>query len=147
MTCLVGKGKEDKEDKEDKDKEDKEDKEVNDQCYWGLPSISADDPSFPALGYWRGFVWGPMAQLTYWSLLQYDHVASVRSARKALCRQMTGMFVNMWRLHGHVCENYLPHKNGTMVDGKVWPNECTGTTFYHWGALSGLITLMEEGKM
>jgi hypothetical protein len=23
-------------------------------CYWGLPSISADDPAFPALGYWRG---------------------------------------------------------------------------------------------
>ena len=27
-------------------------------CYWGLPSIAADDPAFPPLGYWRGFVWG-----------------------------------------------------------------------------------------
>ena len=25
-----------------------------DACYWGLPSIAADDPAFPALGYWRG---------------------------------------------------------------------------------------------
>jgi hypothetical protein len=21
-------------------------------CFWGLPSISADDPAFPPLGYW-----------------------------------------------------------------------------------------------
>ena len=27
------------------------------RCYWGLPSISADDPTFPPLGYWRGYVW------------------------------------------------------------------------------------------
>ena len=26
------------------------------------------DPAFPPLGYWRGYVWGPMAQLVYWSL-------------------------------------------------------------------------------
>eukprot|EP01043_Picozoa_sp_COSAG02_P045531 COSAG02_NODE_4174_length_5669_cov_16.261580_4_plen_215_part_00 len=25
-------------------------------CHWGLPSISASDPAFPPLGYWRGFV-------------------------------------------------------------------------------------------
>ena len=29
-------------------------------CWWGLPSISADDPSYPKSGYWRGHVWGPM---------------------------------------------------------------------------------------
>ena len=38
---------------------------LNDTCYWGLPSIQASDPAFPPLGYWRGYVWGPMAQLTY----------------------------------------------------------------------------------
>eukprot|EP00927_Polykrikos_kofoidii_P055109 TRINITY_DN4941_c0_g1_i1.p1 TRINITY_DN4941_c0_g1~~TRINITY_DN4941_c0_g1_i1.p1 ORF type:complete len:926 (+),score=102.55 TRINITY_DN4941_c0_g1_i1:35-2812(+) len=118
----------------------------SDRCFWGLPSIAADDASFPALGYWRGFVWGPMAQLTWWSLQEFDHLPSVRAARKALAAQMSEMFVNMWRLHRHVCENYLPHKNGTEVDGKVWPNTCTGTTFYHWGALAGLIQLEESGK-
>jgi len=116
------------------------------ECYWGLPSISADDDSFAALGYWRGFVWGPMAQLVHWSLKEFDHVPSVRVARKALAQQMSEMFMNQWRLHGHVCENYLPHKNGTEVDGKVWPDECTGTTFYHWGALSGLIELTESAS-
>jgi hypothetical protein len=115
-----------------------------DECYWGLPSIAADDDSYPALGYWRGFVWGPMAQLVHWSLQKYDHVPAVQAARKALATQMSEMFVAMWRLHGHVCENYLPHKNGTEVSGKVWPSECTGTTFYHWGALSGLIQLAES---
>ena len=43
----------------------------NDMCYWGLPSISADDGAGVMtnhLGYWRGFVWGPLSILTYWSL-------------------------------------------------------------------------------
>eukprot|EP01043_Picozoa_sp_COSAG02_P022771 COSAG02_NODE_1193_length_13958_cov_4.939029_8_plen_147_part_00 len=37
----------------------------DDACYYGLPSIERSDPAFPKLGYWRGYVWGPMAQLTY----------------------------------------------------------------------------------
>ena len=53
-----------------------------DECYWGLPSIERSDPAFPPLGYWRGYVWGPMAQLTYWSLQQYDHVPIVRTGRR-----------------------------------------------------------------
>eukprot|EP00937_MAST-01D_sp_MAST-1D-sp2_P000362 g362.t1 len=105
-------------------------------CYWGLPSISADDPAFPPLGYWRGYVWGPMAQLTYWGLQQYDHVPAVRAARKALTKQMTAMFLNQWNKHAHVCENFNPHKNGT---------DCTGTKFYHWGALAGMISIEEAG--
>ena len=115
----------------------------NDECYWGLPSISYDDPAYPALGYWRGFIWGPMAQLTHWSMQNFDHIDNVQSARKALTRQMRDLFLDQWNKHAHVCENYLPHKFGTEVDGKIWPDECTGTTFYHWGALTGLIFLEE----
>ena len=51
-------------------------------CYWGLPSISADDVAFQKTGddgYWRGHVWGPMIQLTYWGLQNYDHVPAVVS--------------------------------------------------------------------
>ena len=29
---------------------------LDDTCYWGLPSIEANDPAYPALGYWRGYV-------------------------------------------------------------------------------------------
>ena len=84
---------------------------------------------------------------THWALLEFDHVPAVRAARRQLASQMGEMFVDMWRKHGHVCENYLPHRRaGAAVDGTVWPDECTGTTFYHWGALSGLILLAESGK-
>jgi putative isomerase len=73
----------------------------SDDCYWGLPSIQKADPAFPPLGYWRGYVWGPMAQLTYWSLQYYDHVPLVRTARKALCKQMTALMLSQWRTHRH----------------------------------------------
>lgn len=53
----------------------------SDSCYWGLPSIQASDPAFPPLGYWRGYVWGPMAQLTYWSLQNYAHLPIVKQVR------------------------------------------------------------------
>ena len=45
-----------------------------DDCYWGLPSIERADPAFPPLGYWRGYVWGPMAQLVYWALQARERV-------------------------------------------------------------------------
>ena len=96
------------------------------QCYWGLPSISASDPAFPPLGYWRGFVWGPQAQLTYWALQQYPHVPAVAKGRKALAKQMTAMGMNQWHLHHHVCENYNPGFT-TMNKG----SDCTGDHFYH----------------
>eukprot|EP01062_Namystynia_karyoxenos_P016792 TRINITY_DN16186_c0_g1_i1.p1 TRINITY_DN16186_c0_g1~~TRINITY_DN16186_c0_g1_i1.p1 ORF type:complete len:784 (+),score=289.83 TRINITY_DN16186_c0_g1_i1:70-2352(+) len=108
----------------------------SDDCYWGLPSISADDPAFPPLGYWRGYVWGPMMQLTYWGLQRYDDVPSVRTARKALCKQMTALMLRQWGMHGHICENFGPHKDTP---------DCTGNKFYHWGALAGFISLIENG--
>jgi len=105
-------------------------------CWWGLPSINAADPAFPAQGYWRGYVWGPMSQLTWWSLKTYEHVPAITVARKALCKQMTAMMLNQWRLHRHICENFSPHQSN---------NDCTGDTFYHWGGLTGLISLLEAG--
>ena len=115
-----------------------------DGCYWGLPSIEASDPAFPGLGYWRGYVWGPMAQLTYWGLQQYDHVPLARTARRALTSQMNSMMLKQWRAHGFICENFHPAKD---FDGCSPPGP--GTTgamkFYHWGALSGFIALIEAG--
>ena len=107
-----------------------------DTCYWGLPSVSADDPAFPPLGYWRGFVWGPMALLTYWGLAHesYTDVPLVTTARAAMCKQMGALFLSQWRAHRHVCENFSPWRNAT---------ECTGMHFYHWGALTGFIGLLD----
>ena len=119
----------------------------SDSCYWGLPSISADDPAFPPLGYWRGFVWGPMALLTYWGLAHpaYATLPLVAKARAALCAQMEALFLRQWRLNRHVCENFSPRKFGTV--GRTGDNstECTGMHFYHWGALTGFIGLLEAG--
>ena len=117
----------------------------HDDCYWGLPSIQKSDPAFPPLGYWRGYVWGPMMALTYWSLQQYDHVPEVRQGRRALVKQMHGLGLSQWRRHRHVCENYSPRKFGTV--GRTGQNstECTGMHFYHWGALAGFLSLLEHG--
>eukprot|EP00760_Papus_ankaliazontas_P027597 PhM_4_TR3401/c0_g1_i1/m.22627 len=105
-------------------------------CYWGLPSISADDVAFPPLGYWRGYVWGPMAQLTYWAISRVSGSEAMTTARKALVHQMRQMGMNMWLRHRHVCENYSPHADAP---------ECTGTKFYHWGALTVFLSVQEEG--
>lgn len=89
-------------------------------CYWGLPSVSADDPAFPQLGYWRGFVWGPMALLVYWGLARPETstVPIVETARTALCKQMRALFLSQWRRHRHVCENFSPRKAA---------EDCTGS--------------------
>ena len=119
---------------------------------------------------WRGFVWGPMAQLTYWSLAEYDHVPVVRSARKAMCKQMTAMFLNQWRLHAHICENFVrpatvpdrlkrfrfaasdtvllsaePTQERDRGGGQGVAGRLHGLQVLHWGALTGMISLIEEG--
>ena len=45
-----------------------------------------------------------------------------------------------WRQHRHICENFSLHKTADDHGG-----DCSGTKFYHWGALTGMITLVEEG--
>jgi len=71
-----------------------------DTCYWGLPSIEASDPAFPPLGYWRGYVWGPMAQLTYWSLANKNYAKNeaVNSGRKALTKQVKNTYGSLLRI-------------------------------------------------
>ena len=109
---------------------------VDDTCYWGLPSISADDPAYPPLGYWRGFVWGPMHMLTWWSFREYSHLPTVSAARAQLAVQAAATVVNQYRRNRHVCENFSPWRNAT---------DCSGSNFYHWGALGALLPLLEAG--
>ena len=75
----------------------------------------------------HSYIWGPMAQLTYWSLQNYDHVPQIRQARKAMCKQMNGLMMSQWNQHRHICENYNPHKTADTTGG-----DCSGTRFYHW---------------
>lgn len=117
-----------------------------DSCYWGLPSISADDPTYMKRKwiYWRGYSWGPMSQLVYWSLKNPKHTSltavdessSTVRARKSLCKQMEKLMMSQWNRNRHICENYSPYKNAT---------ECSGDRYYHWGGLNGLVGMMEDG--
>jgi putative isomerase len=78
------------------------------ECYWGLPSISADDPTYMSgnWNYWRGLIWGPMSQIVFWSLQSGAGNEVVDRARKSLCRQMEKMMMTQWRNNCHICENY-----------------------------------------
>ena len=49
----------------------------------------------------------------------------------------------VFRILGHICENYSPKK----APAGSWAEfDCTGTKMYHWGALTGLIGLEEDGR-
>jgi hypothetical protein len=82
------------------------------------------------------YVWGPMHMLTWWALREYSHVPVVAEARAALARQAGATAVEQWRRNRHVCENFSPRRGAT---------ECTGSFFYHWGALATLLPLLEAG--
>lgn len=88
-------------------------------------------------------MWGPLAQLVYWGLREAASPSNTEQqtnfdlARQALCQQMETLLMSQWNSHRHICENYHPSLNGS--------DDCSGTPFYHWGALLGLIGMMEDG--
>lgn len=114
----------------------------NRTCYWGVPSISADDPDFLVPGgtsgiYWRGETWSPQAFLVYLCLQQYPHVSEARDAAAGLVKQQLDLMLSVWRSRHHVCENYPSYRNETAG--------CTGNQLYMWGALPALMAMMEAG--
>ena len=116
-------------------------------CVWPMPSISASDSAFSALGYWRGYVWAPQIQITYWGLdhPRYANVTQVRAARQAMVAPSESLEREVWRSSGHICENFCPGNvstSGTIASGKA---ACCGGHMYHWGALTGFIGLLEAG--
>jgi len=122
-------------------------------CFYGLPSVSASDESYMTpldYVYWRGLAWGPMSLLTWWSLDAYRNEPSVLAARTALAAQKTAMFSDMWQRNRHVCENYSPyapfsHLSPGSQNGFNKTNlECSGWEFYTWGALNGLLSILER---
>jgi len=62
-------------------------------CYWGMPSISADDADFMVAGgtsgiYWRGENWSPQAFLVY---VDYFRIPAANS----LCNTCCSSFSNL----------------------------------------------------
>ncbi len=101
---------------------------------WALPSISRKDAGFEDQAYWRGRVWGPMNQIVYWGLTEYD----LPEARRRLADASDRLLLKEWREHKHVHENY----NSTTGEGC---DSSSSNRFYHWGGLLGLIALTEAG--
>ena len=107
-------------------------------CTYALPSISRADEAFYTNIYWRGRIWGPMVQLVYWGLQQYDHLELIRTARRQLCKQSLELLMKEWILKHHVHENF----NSVTGDGD---DVRDSDPFYHWGALLGHVSLIEAG--
>lgn len=101
-----------------------------------LPATPADDPAYQDQDYWRGRVWAPMNFLVYLGLRHYTTPAAT-AARRHLVERSTALLLHEWRQHGHVHENYHPE---TAAGCDVHNSD----PFYHWGALLGLMAIMER---
>jgi hypothetical protein len=101
---------------------------------WVLPATPRNDPAFADNTYWRGRIWAPLNFLVYMGLRNYD----LPEARKALSEKSKNLLLKGWLSDGYVFENY----SAVTGDGGDVVNS---DKFYHWGALLGFITLIEEG--
>ena len=107
----------------------------NEEEFWGewvLPSIARNDPAYPEGYYWRGRVWAPMNWLVYQGLRRYG----MQKACTALAERSAALLLKEWRENHHVHENYSS-VDGTGCGSRSHP-------LYHWGALLGLISLVEQ---
>lgn len=109
----------------------------NEDEYWGNYIISVtpkNDTAFSDNTYWRGRIWAPVNFLVYLSLRQYD----LKEARHDLCRISGDLLLKSWKTDRYIFENYNP-MTGAGDDVK------DSDKFYHWGALLGFISFIEEG--
>jgi hypothetical protein len=101
---------------------------------WVIPATPRNDPAFADNTYWRGRIWAPLNFLVYLGLRNYD----LPEARKALSEKSKNLLLKSWLSDGYVFENY------SAVTG-AGDDVGNSDKFYHWGALLGFITLIEEG--
>jgi len=109
----------------------------NPEEFWGewvIPATSRNDPAYKDNTYWRGRIWAPLNFLVYMGLRNYD----LPEARKALSEKSKNLLLKSWLEHGYVFENY-------NADSGLGDDVRNSDKFYHWGALLGFITLIEEG--
>jgi hypothetical protein len=110
---------------------------LNPEEFWGewvIPSTPRNDPAYKNNTYWRGRIWAPLNFLVYMGLRNYD----LPEARKALSEKSKNLLLKGWLKDGYVFENYNP-------DSGIGDDVGNSDKFYHWGALLGFITLIEEG--
>jgi hypothetical protein len=101
---------------------------------WVMPSIARNVPGFEDQNYWRGRIWGPMNFLVYLGFRNYD----LGPARADLAERSHKLLMKSWQSDRAIYENY----NANTGAG----NDVTSSdAYYHWGALLGVIGLMEQG--
>lgn len=108
---------------------------LNPQEFWGewvIPSCPRNDPAFHNNDYWRGRIWAPLNFLVYLGLRNYNFP----KVQHDLAEKSKALLLKSWLSRGYVFENY----NATTGEGN---DTLRSDKFYHWGALNGLIWLME----
>jgi neutral trehalase len=101
---------------------------------WVMPAIARNVPGFADQNYWRGRIWGPMNFLVYLGMRNYD----LPEARADLAMRSARLLMKSWQSDRAVYENY----NAITGAGN---DVRSSDAYYHWGALLGVIELMEHG--
>jgi len=109
----------------------------NPEEFWGkyiIPSIARNDSAFKDNIYWRGRIWAPMNFLVYLGIRNYN----LPDAQKDMAEKSKYLLLKSWLGERHVYENYSA-VNGRGDDAGM------SDKFYHWGALLGIIGIIDEG--
>lgn len=112
---------------------------LNPEEFWGdyiIPATPRNDGAFKNNEYWRGRIWGPLNFLVYLGLKEYN----CPKVRKEFAEKSKKLFLQSWLKDGYVFENY----NATTGQGD---DVLRSDKYYHWGALLGYISLIENGRM
>jgi len=111
---------------------------TNEDEFWGewiLPMASKKDPAYQEQNYWRGRIWGPTNFLVYMGLRNYNFP----DVRKSYAEKSAKLLLKDWVERGCIYENWNAITGkGDDVSNSDW--------FYHWGALLGYISFMENQK-
>lgn len=99
-----------------------------------MPSVARNDTAYTGADYWRGSIWAPMNLLVYWGMQNYE----LPEAKKDLAEKSKNLLLKNWHERGWVRENYNAETGGFNYRSEH---------FYHWGALLGMIYLVEEGYL
>jgi len=112
---------------------------LNPDEFWGewvLPTTPRNQPGYSDQYYWRGRIWAPTNFLAYLGLRNY----CLPEATSQLAARSVRLLLKEWRERGHIHENYNAD-SGEGCDSK------NSDAFYHWGALFGLMALIDAGHL
>ena len=112
---------------------------LNPDEFWGeyvIPSISRNDGAYKDNEYWRGRIWAPLNLLVYLGLSNYDFP----EVRREFAEKSEKLLLGPWRDNGYIFENY----NADTGEGD---DTVRSDKFYHWGALLGYISLLENNAI